>query len=734
MPVPGTPIRWDQDADGVVVLTLDDPTQAANTLNTGFRAALAATVDRLEAEVEGFRGVIITSAKKVFLAGGDLRELHRTTLNEVARTPEFGRVLKTQLRRLETLGRPVVAAIGGAALGGGLELALAAHHRIAVDDPAIQIGLPEVTLGLLPGGGGVVRTVRMLGVIAALDNVLLSGNRLDPRQAKALGLVDELVNAPHELLPAAKRWIAVNPVPVQPWDTPHYRLPGGEPAEPECAAALSALTANLRTRLDPANYPALHSILAVAVEGAQVDLDTAMEIERQHYIDLVTGPVAKNMIQAFFFDLRRVRGPRDRPAGLAPFVPDKVVVLGAGMMGAGIAYACARVGLSVVLADTTHELAQRGKDRCADVVADGAAKGRLTTEQGQQLLARITPTAELGDADGAQLLIEAVFEDAAAKAEVLARIEPYLAPGALMASNTSTLPISGLARHVRSPSTFIGLHFFSPVHKMPLIEVIKGEQTGVETLHRALDVARLLKKTAIVVNDSHGFFTSRVIRTFNDEGLRMLDEGLAPAVIEEACRQAGYPTPVLQLSDELNLHLMRRIRAAAGNDARTSAAVRVIDHMLDEHGRAGRQDGAGFYDYEDGRRVGLWPGLHGAFGADRSDIPPVDLKERLLFIEAIEAARCLDERVIESVADANVGSLLGIGYPHWTGGVLQYVNGYQGGPAGFVARAWYLAAAYGDRFEPPASLVAKAGCGEFYDDEPDSVERRDEQIRISVDD
>lgn len=388
------------------------------------------------------------------------------------------------------------------------------------------------------------------------------------------------------------------------------------------------------------------------------------------------------------------------------------------MMGAGIAHSLAQEGVPTVLADTSDDLARHGKDRIATVVADAVAKGRIDDTEGQQLLARITPTDDVTTAAGADLLVEAVFEDHAVKAEAYAKIEPHLDADALLASNTSTLPITDLARNVSRPSDFVGLHFFSPVHKMPLIEVIKGRHTSERSLARALDVARLLRKTAIVVNDSPGFFTSRVIRTFNDEGLRMLADGVSPGLIEQACRRAGYPTPVLQLSDELNLRLMRRIRIAAGDTADTNSAVAVIDRMLDDHGRTGRQDGAGFYDYDNGRRTQLWAGLADAFDARRTDLPPRDLVDRLLFIEALEAMRCLEEGVIESIADANVGSLLGIGYPRWTGGVLQYANGYPGGVPSFLARARQLAADYGQRYRPPALLVEYAETGRaFIDDD-----------------
>jgi 3-hydroxyacyl-CoA dehydrogenase / enoyl-CoA hydratase / 3-hydroxybutyryl-CoA epimerase len=617
----------------------------------------------------------------------------------------------------------VVAAINGAALGGGLEIALAAHHRVALNDRGVQLGFPEVQLGLLPGGGGVVRTVRMLGIVDALMQLLMQGQRVRPDKAKELGIVDEIVDSREELIPAAKAWIVANPEAQQPWDEKGYKIPGGTPSNPKLAMNLPAFPANLRKQLKGANYPAPHHILAAAVEGAQVDFDTAIEIEGRYFVDLVCGQVSKNMIQAFFFDMQKAGGDRDRPEGIEQFQPAKMVVLGAGMMGAGIAYVCAKAGVEVVLKDVELEAAERGKSYSAKLLDKQIEKGRSTREKADELLARIKPSADPADATGAELVIEAVFEDPKVKAEVFAEIEPHLAEGALIASNTSTLPITELAHGVSRPADFIGLHFFSPVDKMPLLEIIKGEQTSEETLYRALDVAKLIRKTPIVVNDSRGFFTSRVIGTFLNEAIAMLTEGVPAPSIEQASGQAGFPAPVLQLSDELNLKLMRKIRNAAkeagatgsGWDAHPSEAV--VDRMLDEFGRPGRLEGAGFYEYVDGKRTGLWPGLKDAFGGDNLDTPFEDLKERMLFIEAIETVKCLDEGVIESVADANIGSILGIGFPGWTGGVLQYINGYEGGPAGFVARARELAERYGERFEPPASLVEKAERGETYHDE-----------------
>ena len=721
-------IRWERGEDGIVILTLDDPNQSANTMNADFKESLRAAVERLQAEREEIAGVIVTSAKKTFFAGGDLNDLKLVTRERAEEFTGFLRETKAGLRAIETLGVPVVAAINGAALGGGLEIALAAHHRVVVDDPKAVVGFPEVQLGLLPGAGGVTRTVRMLGIVQALMGCLLQGQRLRPAQAKELGLVDEIVPTVDDLIPAAKEWIAANPDAQKPWDAdPKYRIPGGTPSTPSFAANLPAFPANLRKQIKGANYPAPVSIMAAAVEGAQVDFEGALEIETRYFVELATGQVAKNMIQAFFFDLNRVTGDRGRPDGAEAHTVKKVVVLGAGMMGAAIAYVCARAGIEVVLKDVSLEAAERGKEYSAGLVAKAVERGRSTREDADKLLALITPADTPEAAAGADLLIEAVFEDPAVKKQVLTEIEPHLAPGALLGSNTSTLPITGLAEYVSRPSDFIGVHFFSPVDKMPLVELIRGEKTADETVYRALDFVKQIKKTPIVVNDSRGFFTSRVIGTFINEGIAMLAEGVPAPSIEQASSQAGYPAPVLQLSDELNMKLMRKIRNAAREAGEASAAGgwvghpadAVIDRMLDEFDRPGRLDGRGFYEYEDGKRAGLWPGLRDAFPpvADPAALSLRDLQERMLFIEAIESVRCLDEGVIESVADANIGSIMGIGFPGWTGGVLQYINGYNGGLTGFVARARELAARYGERFEPPASLVERAERGEAFSDE-----------------
>ncbi|MEV0275611.1 3-hydroxyacyl-CoA dehydrogenase NAD-binding domain-containing protein [Streptomyces sp. NPDC050610] len=718
-------IRWEQDGDGVVTLTLDDPAQSANTMNAAFQASLHAVADRLEAERETVRGVVFTSAKKTFFAGGDLHDLIAITPDEAQRAFDTSMGIKHDLRRIETLGVPVVAAINGAALGGGYEIALACHHRVALDAPGSKIGLPEVTLGLLPAGGGVTRTVRLLGIADALLKVLLQGTQYTPRRALDAGLIHELAATPEELLAKARDFIAAHPDSQQPWDVKGYKIPGGTPANPRFAANLPAFPANLRKQTGGAPYPAPRNILAAAVEGSQVDFETAQTIEGRYFVDLVTGQTAKNMIQAFFFDLQAVNSGASRPAGPAPRTVRKVAVLGAGMMGAGIAYSCARAGIEVVLKDVTPEAAAKGKAYSEKLLAKALSRGRTTEAKRDALLARITPTADPQALAGCDAVIEAVFEDAALKHKVFQEIQHIVEPDALLCSNTSTLPITDLAEGVERQRDFIGLHFFSPVDKMPLVEIIKGGRTGDEALARAFDLVRQIRKTPIVVGDSRGFFTSRVIGQFINEGVAMIGEGADPASVEQAAAQAGYPAKVLSLMDELTLTLPRKIRDAtrqaveeAGGAWTEHPADAVIDRMVDEFGRPGRSGGAGFYDYADGRRTGLWPGLREHFARPgAAPIPFEDMKERMLFSEALDSVRCLEENVLTSVADANIGSILGIGFPGWTGGVLQYINGYEGGLPGFVARARELQETYGARFAPPALLLAKAEAGERFTDE-----------------
>jgi 3-hydroxyacyl-CoA dehydrogenase/enoyl-CoA hydratase/3-hydroxybutyryl-CoA epimerase len=713
-------IRWDQDADGIVTLTLDDPSQRANTMTDDFRSSLAAAVDRLEAGKDSITGVIITSAKDTFFAGGDLKLLAQVTDENAHEFAEGVTKIKADFRRLEKLGKPTVAALNGAALGGGLEIALACNRRIALDNPKSQFGLPEVTLGLLPGAGGVTRIIRLLGIADGLMKVLLQGTRYKPVEALEFGLIHEIAETPDAMLAAARSWIAANPETTQPWDDKGYRMPGGAPTNPKIAGMLPAFPGNLRKQLKGAPMPAPHHIMCAAVEGAGVDFDTALAIEGRYFVNLAKGQIAKNMIQAFWFDLNAINGGGSRPDGFEKRPAQKVAVLGAGMMGAGIAYVSARNGMEVVLKDVSLDAAEKGKAYSQKILDKAVSRGKLDEAKRDEILARITPTADYNDLAGCDLVVEAVFEKVSLKHEVFQETENIVASDALLGSNTSTLPITSLAEGVQRKHDFIGLHFFSPVDKMPLLEIIRGDQTSDEALARALDYAAQIKKTPIVVNDSRGFFTSRVIGTFVNEALSMLGEGISPSTIEQATTQAGYPVGALQLADELNLELFLKIRnearEAAGDSYVGHPAEAVVEKMV-ELGRPGRLRGAGFFDYdESGRRTGLWPGLaeHFPVQGDPSAVDIHELEERMLVIEAVESARCVEEGVIIETADANIGSIMGIGFPPWTGGVLQYINGFPGGIAAFVARADEFAAKFGARFEPNPLLRKKAENGETF--------------------
>ena len=717
-----TGYAWDKDADGVVTVTMDDPDSAVNTMNPHFVSALEATVDRLEAERDDIAGVILTSAKRSWFAGGDLNLLRAADPARSAEETAHIEHVKALLRRVEKLGKPVVATMNGTALGGGLEVALACHHRIAASDvKGARFGVPEVSLGLLPGGGGVTRLVRMLGLQRALQEVILPATRFSADEALAVGIVDEVAPAA-ELDARARAFIAANPAPVKPWDAKGFRLPGGAPTSPGVASMLPALPAMLRKQLKGAPMPAPRAALAAAVEGAYVDFDTASTIESRYLVQLTHGQVAKNMITAFFFDLQEINSGGSRPEGYPRFTATKVGVIGAGMMGAGIAYVSAKAGIEVVLKDVSADAAEKGKDYARGLEQKALARGKTTEERSRALLDRIHPTGDPADFAGVDFVIEAVFESVPVKQQVFQEIQDIVKPDAVLGSNTSTLPITLLSEGVRRRDDFIGIHFFSPVDKMPLVEIVRGENTGDEVLAKAFDYVQQIRKTPIVVNDSRGFFTSRVIGKFIGEAVAAVGEGVEPASVEQAALQAGYPAGALQLQDELTLSLTQKIRieTRAAEEAEGKTYVEhpseaVVDWMVDEAGRPGRKARAGYYDYDEtGKRVGIWPGLREKYGSGRTDIPLKDLQERMLFAEALDAIDCLDSGVLVSVADANIGSIYGIGFPAWTGGVLQYVNQYEGGLPGFVARARELAATYGERFTPPASLVARAEAGEEY--------------------
>jgi 3-hydroxyacyl-CoA dehydrogenase / enoyl-CoA hydratase / 3-hydroxybutyryl-CoA epimerase len=713
-------VRWDQDDDGIVTLTLDAPGSSVNTMDAAYRRAMAVAVDRLQQERDSVTGVIVTSAKSSFFAGGDLDELVQAGPGDQAAVLATVRELRDQLRRLETLGRPVVAAINGSALGGGLEIALACHHRVLLDRSSVRVGFPEVTVGLLPGAGGVVRSVRLLGLTTALTELLLRGQQVRPAKALALGLVDELADDEEQLRAKARAFITAHPDAEsgarQRYDVKDYRVPGGTPASPGLASVLPSFPATLVKQLKGANYPAPHHILCAAVEGLQVDVETALTIENRYFVDVACGQTSTNMIQAFWFDLNRVNGGAARPTSVAQLpAPTRIAVLGAGMMGAGIAHTLAKAGIDVVLKDVDRAAADRGLGHVRKLLDGQLAKGRIDDRRRTELLARIVPADSADDTAGCEAVIEAVFEDPDLKHRVFSEVESLLAPDALLCSNTSTLPITGLATGVSRPEDFIGLHFFSPVDRMPLVEIIVGEKTSDRTLARAYDLVRRVGKTPIVVNDSRGFFTSRVFATLVLEGAALLGTGMPAMSVERAAMQAGFPTGPLTLMDEVTLTLMLKISAAEQTAAEQTGRSKLTEHpgitvvrTMVDRGRAGKSSGAGFFDWTDGKRV--WPGLAELFApsAATEAVPFTDAQERMLFVMAVESARCLEEGVLRSVEDANIGSIMGIGFPPLFGGVLQYIDQYPGGVAGFVARANELADRYGERFRPSALLTGQA--------------------------
>jgi 3-hydroxyacyl-CoA dehydrogenase/enoyl-CoA hydratase/3-hydroxybutyryl-CoA epimerase len=710
--------KYEKDADGIVTVTMD-MTGPVNAMNEEYRQAMAETLDRLEAE-EGLTGVVFASAKKVFFAGGDLNELLAAQKGNEAGFMDMLRLTKHNLRRLEKLPVPVVAAINGAALGGGFELCLCCNHRIAWDDKSVQLGLPEVSLGLLPGGGGVVRMVNLLGLEKALP-FLLEGKRVAPRTALAEGMIHETVASVAELIPRAKAWILANrdseDAAVQPWDTRGFRLPGGNASSPQLAQLIMAAPAMLRQKTRGL-LPAPEKILDCAVEAARLDFDSALEVESRGLTYLAVTPQAKNMISTFFFGMNKVNGGASRPRDIDPYTTKKVGVLGAGMMGQGIAYVSAMAGIEVVLKDISEEAAGKGKAYSEKLLEKQVTRGRMTEDGKNRVLQLIKPTASDADLQGCDLIIEAVFENMDLKHKITKATEGYLAKDGIWGSNTSTLPITELAQASDKPENFIGIHFFSPVDKMPLVEIICGEKTSDQALARAFDYSRQIRKTPIVVNDSMGFFTSRTFGTYLDEGVRLLNEGAHPVQIDAMGKAIGMPVGPLAVYDEVSLELSRKAQEAwkemgVLDKWGDGTIVRsVIDTMVVKHGRGGRHHGGGFYEYAADGSKSIWPPLYDIYYKPDVQVSEQDMKDRLLFRPVIESLKCLETNVLRSVADGNVGSIMGIGAPVWTGGYIQFVNTY--GLQRFVDRCRELEQLYGERFQPPQIALQHAKSGELF--------------------
>ena len=710
-------IQYLKNDDGIIILTLDSPNQSANTMNADFRVALENIVSKLKSETS-ITGIIFRSAKKTFFAGGDLDELIQARLEDATPFFEMIQKMKAEFRYIETLGVPVVAALNGTALGGGWEIALGCHARIALNDPKTKFGLPEVTLGLLPGGGGIVRMVRLLGLQNAFP-FLMEGKQFGVDKAKSLGLIQDIAETPEELMDKAIAWVKAHPPSTkasqQPFDVKGYKIPGGDPKTPAVAQMLAIAPAMLRDKTKGC-YPAPEAIMAAAVEGAQVDVDTALTIESRYFTYLATGQISKNMIGTFWHGMNAIKAGASRPKDVAKWQASKVGVLGAGMMGAGIAYSTAIKGIPVVLKDVSVENAEKGKAYSQKLLDKKVSQGRMTAEKRDQVLSLITATASAEDLKGCDLIIEAVFENQELKAKVTQEAEAFLVEGGVMASNTSTLPITGLANASKDQANFIGLHFFSPVDKMQLVEIIKGKNTSAETLAKAYDYVQQIGKIPIVVNDSRGFFTSRVFGTFVQEGLRLLHEGVHPARIEMAALKAGMPVGPLAIQDEVALTLSehvanetRKALQAEGKDLPRSGADDVIQTMIHTFDRKGKAGGAGFYDYPEGGKKHLWEGL--SHWKKDVDISEQEMIDRFLFVQSLDTLRCYEENVLESVIDANIGSIFGIGFAPWTGGAIQFLNQY--GLDQAVQRANELEAKYGERFKAPQRLVESVPSGQI---------------------
>ena len=702
---------------GIITVTIDQTDRKMNVIGDGFNDAFATLTDAFVTDQEA-KGLILTSGKSTFVVGADIDQL--PTIENAEQAFDLVEDLKTSLRELETSGKPVVAAITGTALGGGLELALACHYRIAIDSPKTKLGLPEVKLGLLPGGGGTQRLPRLIGIQKALE-LMTQGKELRPQQAVEIGLIDDLAHDNDELISKAKAWINENPKAQQPWDKKGFKIPGGDSKHPKVVQVFSIAPA-MANQKSHGNYPAITHILSSVFEGCLTDIDNGLKIESRFFVACALSDVSKNMINTLWTQLNSIKKGQSRPAGFERSKVSKVGILGAGMMGAGIAYVSAKAGMEVVLLDTAIEGAEKGKNYSTKLLDKAISRGLSTEEKKQALLDLIKTTTSYDDLEGCDLIIEAVFEDVDIKAECTRKSEAVIPETAVYASNTSTLPITELAKASKRPNQFIGLHFFSPVDKMPLVEIIVGEETDDATLAKGFDYVGQIAKTPIVVNDSRGFYTSRVFGTYVSEGIAMLGEGIHPRSIEVAGMKSGMPMPPLALQDEvslsLSLHVMQQAKRALEAEDKTFTphpAMPVVEKMVKELGREGKKVAKGFYDYPENGEKHLWPELTELYPTTDEQPSQQDLVDRLLYVQANETAKCYEENVVRTVADANIGSIFGWGFAPNQGGTLQFINSV--GVDKFVARSRELAQKYGARFEPAQILVAMAAKGEVFSDD-----------------
>jgi 3-hydroxyacyl-CoA dehydrogenase/enoyl-CoA hydratase/3-hydroxybutyryl-CoA epimerase len=708
-------IQYTVDNDGIATLLIDLPGKSMNVLCTELVSDLSECIDKVATD-ENVNGAILASGKAAFIAGADLTEL--VTAYDRGVTVEQGyewsRALSHVLRKMETCGKPFAVAINGLALGGGFELCLACHYRVMSDHPKAALGLPEVSIGLMPGAGGTQRLPRLIGTEKALP-IILQGKKLKPQKALELGVVHEIAPV-DQLLDRAKTWLLETPHPVAPWDAKGFRMPGGAGANTPKNAQQFMVGTSLLAANTQHNYPAPVGAISAVYEGCITPIDTGLDIESQYFGQLVSGVTARNMMRSLFVNKGAADKLARRPEGIEKSKVTKLGILGAGMMGAGIAYVSARAGIQVVLLDTEIEAAERGKAYSEGLLAKAIKRGYSTEEKARALLNMIHPTTDYADLEGCELVIEAVFESREIKAVVTARTEAVIPETAIFASNTSTLPITGLAEASKRPESFIGLHFFSPVDKMPLVELIVGEKSSDEAIARGLDYIQQIRKTPIVVNDSPGFYTSRVFGTSTNEGMTMLAEGINPALIENAAKMAGLPVGPLAVMDEVTLELGYKITMQAasdfGEDYEFASAFPVMKKFVEELDRKGKRFGKGFYEYPEGEKKYLWPGLAELYPVKDEQPPVQEVIDRLMYRQALETARCFEEGVMDHPADADIGSIFGWGFPPWTGGTLSFIDTV--GIKHFVAVCDRMADTYGSRFAVSDWLRQRADKGESF--------------------
>lgn len=718
-------IKFEIDADGVAIVTVDVADKPMNVITPEFMDDIAEVANMIGSD-DKVTGAVITSGKNSFMAGADLKELVATFDQRTDAAEVYGwcRKLQQAYRKVETCGKPVAAAINGTALGGGLELALACHYRVVGNHPKTRLGQPEVQIGLMPGAGGTQRLLRLLGIEPAL-RLMTEGTHVTPEKALELGFVNEVVE-PGKEVEAAKAWVMQCEDATPAWDQKGFKVPGGAGLLNPRAIQTQMVGTALLQKMTNHNYPAPIAIMSAVYEGSVLPMDTALNVESKYFTQLLMHPTSRNMIRTLFLNkgaadklVRRPEGPPKRPV-------TKLGVLGAGMMGAGIAYVSAYAGMEVVLLDMSEKNAEKGKDYSRSLLQKRIDRGRMDADKASDILERIHTTSDYSELEGCELIIEAVFEDLKIKADVTSKTEAVIAADAIFASNTSTLPITGLAKASERPEQFIGIHFFSPVDKMPLVEVIIGEKTGDVAIAQALDYIQQIRKTPIVVNDSRGFYTSRVFGTYSKEGITMLAEGVNPALIENVAKHAGMAVGPLAVTDEVSLelsyHVMEQTKKALGEDYKPSAADEVITKFVKELDRVGKKSGKGFYEYPKGAKKHLWSGLGEHFPLAGQQPSPDEIRKRFLYMQAIETVRCIDEGVVTHPADADIGSIFGWGFPAYTGGTISFIE--TEGFDVFVAEADRLAAAYGERFAVPDSLRTMARNGETFYGQADAGTRR----------